>query len=246
MEEVIPKRVLILGSTGMLGHMIFFYLKKNKRFKIYDLSYRKKLNSKSFICNILNISDLEKILQKVKPNIIINCIGVLPQDPNFNKITSIYLNSFFPQKLKEISSKFNSKIIQISTDCVFDGIKGKYSEEDIPNERKTYGLTKFLGEINDNNHLTIRTSIIGPEIKNKGKGLLDWFFNQKGKVNGFKKAIWGGVTTLELSKVINYCINKNISGLFHVTNGKSISKYDLLNLIKEEFKLNNIKINKNT
>ena len=246
MEKIIPKRVLILGSTGMLGHMLFFYLKQNKKFKIYDVSFRKKLNPKSMICDIHNISDLERILKVVKPEIIINSIGILPQDPKFNSINSIFINSLFPQRLKEISKEFNSKIIQISTDCVFDGQRGKYSENDIPNETKTYGLTKILGEIKGTQHLTIRTSIIGPELKKEGKGLLHWIFNENGKIKGYNNAIWGGITTLELSKVIEYCINHNISGLYHITNGESISKYDLLNLIKREFKLNKIDIIKDS
>jgi len=246
MEKIIPKRVLILGSTGMLGHMLFFYLKQNKKFKIYDVSFRKKLNPKSMICDIHNISDLERILKVVKPEIIINSIGILPQDPKFNSINSIFINSLFPQRLKEISKEFNSKIIQISTDCVFDGQRGKYSENDIPNETKTYGLTKILGEIKGTQHLTIRTSIIGPELKKEGKGLLHWIFNENGKIKGYNNAIWGGITTLELSKVIEYCINHNISGLYHITNGESISKYDLLNLIKREFKLNKIEIIKDS
>tara|TARA_B100001250_G_scaffold313148_1_gene275191 strand:+ start:5017 stop:5889 length:873 start_codon:yes stop_codon:yes gene_type:complete len=246
MEKIIPKRIMILGSTGMLGHMLFFYLKKNKKFKIYNLSFRKKLNSKSIICDIHNISDLKKILKRIKPEIIINSIGILPQNPKFNKINSIFINSLFPQRLKEISKELNSKIIQISTDCVFDGKRGKYSENDIPNEIKTYGLTKILGEITGTQHLTIRTSIIGPELKKEGKGLLHWVFNENGKIKGYNKAIWGGITTLELSKVIEYCISYNISGLYHVTNGESISKYDLLNLIKREFKLNQIEIIKDS
>ena len=246
MEKIIPKRIMILGSTGMLGHMLFFYLKKNKNFKIYNLSFRKKLNSKSIICDIHNISDLKKILKRIKPEIIINSIGILPQDPKFNKINSIFINSLFPQRLKEISKELNSKIIQISTDCVFDGKRGKYSENDIPNETKTYGLTKILGEIKGTQHLTIRTSIIGPELKKEGKGLLHWVFNENGKIKGYNKAIWGGITTLELSKVIEYCISYNISGLYHVTNGESISKYDLLNLIKREFKLSQIEIIKDS
>jgi len=246
MEKIIPKRILILGSTGMLGHMLFFCLKKNKKFKVYDLSFRKKLNPESIICDIHDISNLEKILKRIKPEIIINSIGILPQDPKFNKINSIFINSLFPQKLKEISKEFNSKIIQISTDCVFDGKRGKYSENDTPNEPKTYGLTKFLGEIKGSQHLTIRTSIIGPELKKEGKGLLHWIFNENGKIKGYNKAIWGGITTLELSKVIEYCISYNISGLYHVTNGESISKYDLLNLIKREFKLNQIEIIKDS
>ena len=128
----------------------------------------------------------------------------------------------------------------------FDGKRGKYSENDTPNESKTYGLSKFLGEIIEGKHLTLRTSIIGPELKKEGKGLMHWIFNEKGKIKGYNKAIWGGITTLELSKVIEYCISYNISGLYHVTNGESISKYDLLNLIKREFELNQIEIIKDS
>ena len=105
------------------------------------------MNPKSLVCDVNNFFDFKNILEKIRPEIIINSIGILPRDPKFNKINSISINSLFPQKLREISNEFNSKIIQISTDCVFDGKRGKYSENDIPNESKVYGITKFLGEI---------------------------------------------------------------------------------------------------
>jgi len=242
MEKIIPKKVLILGSTGMLGHMLFFYLKKNKKFKIYDLSFRKKLNPKSMICDIQNISDLEKKINKIKPDVIINCIGIIIQNIENKLSDSIYINAFFPNKLKEIVRPFKTKIIHISTDCVFNGKRGNYSEKDIPNETNIYGLGKFLGEINEKPHLTIRTSIVGPEIKFDGRGLMHWVFMQDGEIKGYDKVLWGGVTTLELSKVIYHCIINNIYGLFHVTNGEKISKYELLKIIKKKFNLVKLKI----
>ena len=242
MEKIIPKKVLILGSTGMLGHMLFFYLKKNKKFKIYDLSFRKKLNPKSMICDIQNISDLEKKINKIKPDVIINCIGIIIQSIENKLSDSIYINAFFPNKLKEIVRPFKTKIIHISTDCVFNGKRGNYSEKDIPNETNIYGLGKFLGEINEKPHLTIRTSIVGPEIKFDGRGLMHWVFMQDGEIKGYDKVLWGGVTTLELSKVIYHCIINNIYGLFHVTNGEKISKYELLKIIKKKFNLVKLKI----
>ncbi len=155
---------------------------------------------------------------------------------------SIYINAFFPNKLKEIVRPFKTKIIHISTDCVFNGKRGNYSEKDIPNETNIYGLGKFLGEINEKPHLTLRTSIIGPEIKFDGTGLMHWIFMQSGEIKGYDKVLWGGVTTLELSKVIYHCIINNIYGLFHVTNGEPISKHELLKIIKEKFNLVKVKI----
>ena len=243
MEKIIPKKVLILGSTGMLGHMLFFYLKKNKKFKIYDLSFRKKLNPKSMICDIQNISDLEKKINKIKPDVIINCIGIIIQNIENKLSDSIYINAFFPNKLKEIVRPFKTKIIHISTDCVFDGYKGSYFESDNKTAQDTYGLSKSLGEIKDKD-LTLRTSMIGPELKDNGEGLFSWFINQKGEVNGFTESIWGGVTTLVLADIIIKSINENYTGLIHITNGEPISKYDLLNLIKDKFELDKINLKK--
>tara|TARA_X000000368_G_C23043180_1_gene717932 strand:+ start:11 stop:883 length:873 start_codon:yes stop_codon:yes gene_type:complete len=242
MEKIMPKKILILGSKGMLGHMLFYNLSIYENFKIYNFSHKIKLNSKSINCNVFDILDLEKKIKKIKPDVIINCIGIIIQNIENKVSDSIYVNAFFPNKLKEIVRPFKTKIIHISTDCVFNGKKGNYSEKDIPNETNIYGLSKFLGEINEKPHLTIRTSIIGPEINSEGRGLMHWIFMQSGKIKGYDKVLWGGVTTLELSKVIYHCIKNNIYGLFHVTNGEPISKYELLKIIKEKFNLVKVKI----
>jgi dTDP-4-dehydrorhamnose reductase len=136
------------------------------------------------------------------------------------------------------------KIIHLSTDCVFDGKDGGYTEKSFKNENGIYGLSKNLGEIYGKNSLTIRTSIIGPELKN-GSGLFNWFMNQKGNISGFTKAYWTGVTTLELSKAIDKAIDENIEGLYHIVPNKKISKYDLLNIFKNEFSEVKVTIEKN-
>ena len=114
----------------------------------------------------------------------------------------------------------------------FSGFEGNYSEEALRNADDIYGRSKALGELKDNLNLTLRSSIIGPEIKKNGEGLFDWFMKQKGEIKGYTNAYWNGITTLQLAKVISIGINENLAGLYHVTNGMKISKYDLLKIIK--------------
>ena len=139
----------------------------------------------------------------------------------------------------------NCKLIHISTDCVFSGTKGKYSEKSIPDAIDAYGRTKALGEFDLQNHLCIRTSIIGPELKQNGEGLLHWLFKQKGNVYGYKNVFWSGVTTLQLSKAIVFAIENEIDGLWNLTNGIEISKYELIENIIKTFNLNKISLLEN-
>lgn len=242
MEKVGLKKALILGSSGMLGHVLFNILKKSKKFELFDISYRNKLNSNTIICDVTKTIELEKIIHGIKPNIIINCVGVLLNRSEINPANTIFINSYLPHFLKKICKVINCKIIQISTDCVFSGIKGEYNENDIPDAIDLYGRSKMLGEIINKNDLTIRTSIIGPELKKEGAGLFDWFKRQRGDINGFSNVYWGGVTTIVLAKKILNCIIENKTGLYHLTNGSKISKYSLLCLISEFFPSKNLKI----
>ena len=229
----------------MLGHVLYHYLESKGNFELYNLSYRNNLNAETIIQDVTDSKELSKSIKSISPDIIINCIGILINGANHNPKNAIYLNAYFPHWLLDISNKLNSKLIHISTDCVFSGKTGNYTENSIKDALDIYGKTKSLGEFNDENHLCIRTSIIGPEIKEKGEGLMHWFFNQSGAVKGFKNVFWGGVTTLELSKAIYFSINENISGLWNLTNGKSISKYDLLAIISKQFDLRNIQLESN-
>ncbi|MEB2778407.1 SDR family oxidoreductase [Algoriphagus sp. D3-2-R+10] len=236
------QKLLILGSTGMLGHQVFFNMEKSKEFQVYDLSFRNKLRDQTIICDITDFTKLEKIIKEIRPDVLINCIGILIEGSNQNPKNSILINAYFPHWLTSVADEIDSKVIHISTDCVFSGKKGGYLESDFRDADDVYGRGKALGEIFSNKHLTLRTSIIGPEIKQKGEGLFHWFMKQEGEINGFTKAFWGGVTTIELSKVILSAIKQNLSGLYHVTNGISINKYDLLNLFKK-YSNKNITIN---
>ena len=237
----LKNKILVLGSTGMLGHQVVNYLTRFDYFIVYDFSYRKKFRKKTMIIDATDGAPLEEAIVKIKPDFIINCIGVLIKGSH-NIERAIYLNAYLPNQLKKIAENINSKLIQISTDCVFSGSKGQYIETDLRDGQGVYSKTKILGEIIDDTHLTLRTSIIGPELKKDGEGLFHWFMNQTGDISGYKRVFWSGVTTIELARVIKWSIINNMSGLHHITNNRSINKSDLLQLFKK-YTIKNININ---
>lgn len=249
--------ILILGVTGMLGHTLFKEMGKVENFKVYGT-----VRSKSGIDKFFSKNELEMIIDCVdgnnhntilkailssKPTYIINCIGIIKQlDISNDYLTSITINSLLPHKLALFAGIANAKFIHISTDCVFDGYKGNYTESDNSNAKDLYGKSKFLGEVvDDKNTITIRTSIIGHELKTSFS-LIDWFLSQKDEVKGFSKAIYSGFPTIEIANIItNYIIpNKNLHGLYQVSS-EPIDKYTLLKLVKNAYS-KDIKINKDT
>lgn len=235
-------KILILGSKGMAGHVIYFYLKNQNKYEIVNLSFKDKLDENSLLVDVTDSVKLKSIILENNPNIIINCVGILIKGANQNPETAILVNSYLPHFLKSIADEIDSKLIHISTDCVFSGKIGNYSENSFRDADDIYGRTKALGEISNNKHLTLRTSIIGPELKNNGEGLLHWLLNSVGEVSGFTNMIWSGITTLELAKAIEFSIINNHTGLLHVTNGIPISKFDLLCLMKETWHKTDLKI----
>lgn len=235
--EKINKKVLILGSTGMLGHILYSYLKQNSNYIIFDISYRKKLNKSTIVLDVNNLSELSNIINQIKPDFIINCIGILIKNSKKDPSNAIFINSFFPHFLSKLSLKSGFKLIHISTDCVFSGLKGAYDENDFKDADDIYGRSKALGELINNRDLTLRTSIIGPEIKENGEGLFQWLLKQNKTVYGYENVYWSGLTTLELSKVISKILELDITGIINVTNGNRISKFKLIEIIKNEFKL---------
>jgi len=240
------KKVLVLGSTGMLGHIVHYFLDSTNKYDLYNLSFRNKLNFKTIIEDVSDQEKLSNLINEISPDVIINCIGILIKGSNENIKNAIYVNGYFPHWLKGVCKEINCKLIHISTDCVFSGKNGGNDENSIKDAIDDYGKTKSLGEFDSFNHLCIRTSIIGPELKQNGEGLMHWLFNQQGTINGFKNVFWSGVTTLELAKAIHFSIKNNISGLWNVTNGEAISKFDLLKTIIKTFSINKLKLEPNT
>lgn len=236
-------RVLLLGATGMIGHQVFNYLKKNSDFVLYNISYIKKLQADSVLLDARDEQNFIDKITSVKPHIIINCIGILINGSDADPENAIFLNSYIPCRLARLADKINAKLIHISTDCVFSGDKKEpYVETDEKDGRGVYAKTKGLGEVVNEKHLTLRTSVVGPELKSDGEELFHWFMSQSDDISGFTKAIWSGVTSIELAKAVKWSIDHRITGLYHVTNNSSISKYDLLQLFQKYTKKNiNIK-----
>lgn len=226
------KKVLILGSSGMLGHMVNFFLNKTSNFLVYNIAGSRKVDGNTQIIDIENFNKLKIYIKKINPDILINCIGILVSQSSNELKKAIYINSLFPHLLKDLGNKMDFKLIHISTDCVYSGKKAEfYVENDIKDGLDEYSKTKSLGEIIDNKNLTIRSSIIGPELKTNGTGLFHWFMSQDKPINGFTNVYWSGVTTMELARSVVWAINNNIKGLYNITNGVRISKYNLLEII---------------
>lgn len=236
------KKVLLFGATGMAGHVVYYYLRSTGKYNISNVVYRTPLTEDSIIVDVTNREAVTETVRKVRPEIILNCIGVLIKGSKEHPDNAILINAYFPHLLKKLSDEIGAKLIHISTDCVFSGNKGNYTENDFRDADDVYGRSKALGEVVNEKDLTIRTSIIGPELKKNGEGLFHWFMNQHGQVNGFKTAIWGGVTTLELAKAIDKAIEQQKTGLIQLSNGAEISKYDLLMLFKELWNKQDVEI----
>ncbi|OEU63197.1 MAG: NAD(P)-dependent oxidoreductase [Desulfobacterales bacterium S5133MH16] len=239
-------RILILGGDGMLGHQLFKNLKSSHDVRVtlrQDLAVYNKFmmfsseNTYPGI-DVSKIDKLAKVLTNFHPDAVVNAIGIVKQLPEANKsIPSLEINALFPHRLALLCKEISARMIHLSTDCVFSGKKGNYKESDTSDPDDLYGRTKLLGEVSEKHCLTLRTSIIGQELSRK-KNLLEWFLSQKGSVNGYKKAIFSGFTTLELSRIIeNMILNyPDASGIYHVSSDP-ISKFDLLSLIKAALKL---------
>jgi len=208
-------KVIVLGKNGMLGHMIYHYFNEQTEFETVGLD-RTELDA------MFEYNDIYEILEKYKPNIVINCIGLIHESAT-DPILTFSINSAFPHILADIGYKQNFKLIHISSDCYLDNT--------------IYGKSKYAGEIDDYTNLTIRTSIIGPEIKPNGTGLFHWFYNAESPVKGYTIK-WDGVTTLVLAEYIYRFIIENRIGLIDLRTMRSETKEKILSIIKDTFDLN--------
>lgn len=237
-------KYLIFGINGMAGHMIGKYLMEQGH-RVIGFARQENVFCKTIVGDVRKIDDVDRALRSDTFDYVINCIGVLNQYVDRDVLNGIYVNSLFPHLLTERLKDIHTKVIHISSDCVFEGLRGGYKEKDPPDASSYYGRTKALGEISDNKNLTIRTSIVGPEVREKGIGLFHWFMLQHKQVEGYNKVIWSGVTTLQLAKAITEDIHINQTGIYHLVNNEVISKYDLLKLFNLYCRENAICILKN-
>ncbi len=239
-------KILILGGSGMLGHRLWLNLARvhetwvtvrGDGSEIRDIPEFPRRYIRPYV-DARNFDEVTRAMASIKPDLVINCIGLIKQQSYFAKdpIYSISLNALLPHRISLVCRTAGIRMIHISTDCVFSGKKGHYSEHDQPDAEDMYGRTKFLGEVTYPHTITMRTSIIGRELKTR-LGLIEWFLTQQGLIRGYRKAIYTGFTTDEISRIIlNHIIpNSELTGLYHVSS-EPISKYDLLQLAQQKFK----------
>ncbi|PRC92708.1 dTDP-4-dehydrorhamnose reductase family protein [Solimicrobium silvestre] len=238
-------KVLVLGISGMLGNAVFRLLSSNSDLMVHGTSrtsavvkYFSDGVKEKIICGVdVESSDgLVKLFASVKPDVVINCIGLVKQLAEAKDVLSaIPINTLLPHRLAHLCAVAQARLVHISTDCVFDGQRGNYVEQDKSDAEDLYGKSKFLGEVDYPHAITLRTSIIGHEL-NGAHSLVNWFLKQEGGIKGYTRAIFSGLPTVELARVINDFVlpNPQLSGLYHVS-AEPISKYDLLKLISAEY-----------
>lgn len=234
-------KVLVLGATGMAGHTISIYLKEANH-DVTAFSRKKFIYCDNINGDITDFDFLKNVIEIGNYDAVINAIGILNKDAEYNKSLAVILNSYLPHYLSDITKKMETKVIHMSTDCVYSGNIGGYTETSFRDGGTFYDRTKALGELENAKDLTFRNSIIGPDLNENGIGLFNWFMKQEGQINGFTKAIWNGVTTLTLAKAMEKALEENLTGLYNLVNKESISKFDLLKLFNEYMKDDTITI----
>lgn len=247
-NETLGGQILVLGCTGMLGNAVMRFLSSSDGLKVWGtarslpdngaaLSYADRVISG---IDVENVDSLIRVMAQVQPTVVINCIGLVKQlaaadDP----LQAIPVNSMLPHRLAWLTHTIGARLVHISTDCVFSGQRGMYRESDPADAQDLYGRSKHLGEVDYPNAVTLRTSIIGHELKG-AHGLVGWFLAQPGRVHGYTQAVFSGLPTVELARVIRDHVfpRPEMRGVYHVSSAP-ISKHDLLQLIATEYRREN-------
>lgn len=239
-------KVLVLGASGMLGNAVFRELSKSGDLEVIG-SVRTGATARllpeelrrHLACgfDVTNVDDIATLLSDSRPNVVINCVGLVKQLREAEDVLSAApLNTLLPHRLSRLCALVGARLIHMSTDCVFSGSKGMYLESDLPDANDVYGRTKLLGELHDAHTVTLRTSIIGHELSG-ARSLVGWFLAQQGRVKGFRKAIFSGLPTVEVARTIRDHVlpNASLHGLYHVS-AEPINKYELLKLVADEYR----------
>ncbi len=238
-------RVLVLGANGMIGSTMIRVFSERDDWEVYGTvrqesakQYFSAKIAERLLANVdvANFDSLVEALARTHPDVVVNCIGATKHKAGGNEpLMAIPLNALLPHRLATLCAAAHARLVHVSTDCVFSGKKGNYSEDDLPDAEDVYGKTKALGEVDYLNAITLRASTIGHEL-HSSYGLLDWFFTQKNSCKGFKQALFSGLPTVEFARVIRDLVipDANLHGLYQVA-GPIIAKYELLKLIAEVY-----------
>jgi dTDP-4-dehydrorhamnose reductase len=238
-------KVLVFGASGMLGNAMLRFLAASEGLRVWGT-----VRSASTVSQLpaevrerlitgvdVERSDhLVEAMRQARPEVVVNCIGLVKQlDAADDPLEAIPINSLLPHRLARLADAAGARLVHISTDCVFDGTKGNYRESDVPDAKDLYGRSKLLGEVDYPNAVTLRTSIIGHELEG-ARSLIGWFLAQEGEVEGFSKAVFSGLPTVELARVVRDFVipNRDLRGLYHVA-AEPIDKFALLRLVAEAY-----------
>ena len=231
-------RILVLGGDGMLGHQLLLSLQKHhtvcvslrqsaEAYRDYPLFNQ---NNSYFNIDVRDDQPLLNILKDCKPEAVINAVGVIKQRQQaMDAMINIEINALFPHRLAKLCKITAVRMVHFSTDCVFSGRQGQYTEADLSDAKDFYGKSKYLGEVQERHCITLRTSVIGLELARKAS-LIEWFLSQTGNLTGFRRAIYSGLTTIEMARVVERLLINypTLSGVWHVASQTPINKYDLL------------------
>lgn len=238
-------RVLILGASGMLGNAMLRTLSQSETYEVwgtarsasvlrhFDASLAQRILTG---IDVENADSLTAMLAEVRPSVVVNCIGLVKQLAQANDpLSALPINALLPHRLARLCGLLGARFVHISTDCVFNGRKGGYRESDPSDAEDLYGRSKYLGEVAYPHAITLRTSIIGHELSS-AHGLVGWFLAQEGTIKGYRKAIFSGLPTVELARVVRdvVLLHPELSGLYHVA-AQPIAKYDLLQLVRDTY-----------
>lgn len=229
-------KLLILGGNGMAGHVLVRYFRQHAEHEVV-YTMRSGHDAQAIPLDASDLGELDRVLEQERPDVVINAVGILNQHADQDEKQAFIVNGLVPHRIanKLDAMAYGGKLVHISTDCVFSGERGDYTEAETPDGTSTYARTKAAGEVQTRGHLTVRTSIIGPEVRDHGIGLMAWFMAQSGTVNGYTRVYWNGVTTLQLAKSIEQLLAADREGLVHLTAPQKVSKCELLQLMAEVF-----------
>lgn len=227
-------KLLVLGGNGMAGHVLVDYFRRQEGWEVAYTS-RDRRDSRALYLDAGEEDQVAALLEQLRPDVVINAVGLLNRNAEEQERLAYRVNGLLPHLLRRKLEEWGGKLVHISTDCVFSGEKGDYTEFDLPDGSSVYAISKAMGEVRHPPHLTVRTSIIGPEIRSARIGLFDWFMSQEGVVKGYTRVFWNGVTTLQLAKSVDRMLAAGTSGLVHLTAPRKISKYELLGMFQDIF-----------
>lgn len=236
-------KILVLGVSGMQGHVAYQRLSQDPALEVWGTArasglvqhFADPLRTRVISgVDVLDKDALVHLFERVKPDVVVNCVGLIKQlESSADPLVALPINAMLPHRLARLAALIGARLIHLSTDCVFSGTRGGYTEADPSDATDLYGASKFIGEVDYPNAITLRTSIIGHELS-RATGLVGWFLAQDGPVKGFTRAIFSGLPTCELASVIHSHVlpRPELRGVYHVA-AKPISKYDLLSLVAE-------------